>query len=222
MKRQLDRGRLFLWFALLFCGGLWAATPGGGKKEFDHATTGYILSGAHQSAACEGCHQNGILKGTPKACASCHGPSARIQATPWPGGHIQTLATCDTCHQMKAWLPARFDHGSLGNERCSSCHNGNTARGKPSDHPNTNADCATCHRTTAWTPARFDHSQVSPGQCASCHNGDGAEGKPAGHITTTASCDSCHLTTAWTPATFNHNNVTAGTCTTCHNGTTAT
>ena len=49
---------------LLLCAPAWAAksgatTPGG----FDHAKTGFPLTGAHRTARCEGCHDRGILQG---------------------------------------------------------------------------------------------------------------------------------------------------------------
>ena len=105
---------------------------------------------------------------------------------------------------------------------CATCHNGTTAKGKPTNHLPTTASCDTCHRTTAWIPATFSHTGIAAGTCMTCHNGSTATGKPGGHIVTTASCDTCHRTTAWLPATFSHTGVAAGTCGTCHNGTSAT
>ncbi len=41
-------------------------------KDFDHARTGFQLSGAHRNERCESCHIQGIFKGTPTQCANCH------------------------------------------------------------------------------------------------------------------------------------------------------
>jgi len=49
-----------------------------GERGFDHLKTGFALIGAHQSARCESCHVRGVLRGTPRDCASCHGAGARI------------------------------------------------------------------------------------------------------------------------------------------------
>jgi hypothetical protein len=114
-----------------------------------------------------------------------------------------------------------MNHTGVAPGTCSTCHNGTTARGKPSGHVQTTAACDSCHRTTAWLPATFSHTGVAPGTCMTCHNGTSARGKPATHVLTTASCDSCHRTTAWIPATFSHTAVAPGSCATCHNGTTA-
>lgn len=114
-----------------------------------------------------------------------------------------------------------MNHTGVAPGGCASCHNGTTARGKPSGHIVTTLSCDACHRPTAWLPATMSHVGVAPGSCASCHNGVTAPGKPVAHMVTTASCDSCHRTTAWLPASFSHASVSPGTCAACHNGTTA-
>ena len=132
---------------------------------------------------------------------------------------MPTNEPCDTCHTPKGWTPANFKHVNAAG-KCSTCHNGATATGKPSGHVLTNSQCDVCHTESAWTPAQFDHSGVS-GTCSSCHNGNTATGKPASHVPTTEQCDVCHSTKGWTPASFKHVNV-SGKCSTCHNGSTAT
>ena len=53
-----------------------AQAPG----SFDHLSTGFPLSGAHQVARCESCHVRGVFKGTPRQCASCHTSVSRVAA----------------------------------------------------------------------------------------------------------------------------------------------
>ena len=115
------------------------------------------------------------------------------------------------------WVPATFSHTGVAPGSCATCHNGTTAKGKPSGHVPTTQSCDVCHRMTAWTPATFSHTGVAPGTCATCHNGTTAKGKPSNHLPTTQSCDACHRTTTW-DANFSHTSVVPGTCATCHNG----
>ena len=190
--------------------------------KFDHNKTGFILDNAHKNIKCEICHAQGIFKGTPKQCSSCHIQGGRIVAPAKPSNHIRTNASCDACHSTATFLGARFNHSGIV-AGCASCHNGTTAKGKPSNHIVTTATCETCHKSTStFIGAVFSHATVAPGTCATCHNGSTATGKPSRHIPTTASCDACHRTAAWIPATFSHATVAPGTCATCHNGSTAT
>ena len=137
-----------------------------GEQGFDHLKTGFALIGAHQSARCESCHVRGVLRGTPRDCASCHGAGARIVgATRTPANHVPITKSCDSCHQTTVWMLSRFDHSSLGGASCASCHNGGSADGKSATHISTSADCNQCHRTNAWLPATFDHNKVAKGGC---------------------------------------------------------
>ncbi|MGB1222381.1 MAG: cytochrome c3 family protein, partial [Alcanivoracaceae bacterium] len=110
---------------------------------------------------------------------------------------------CESCHSPAGWTPVgRVDHAEVqGN--CASCHNGNTAPGKPANHIQSGNACDDCHNTNTFTGARFDHSSVS-GNCASCHNGTTATGKPGNHFVTTVACEECHTVNGWTPAIFRH------------------
>jgi hypothetical protein len=96
---------------------------------------------------------------------------------------------------MTAWLPATFSHTGVAPGTCASCHNGTTAKGKPTNHLPTTQSCDACHRsTTNWGSVSFTHTGVVPGTCATCHNGVYAKGKPRDHPVTTQSCDACHTT----------------------------
>jgi hypothetical protein len=189
--------------------------------KFDHIQTGFNLTGAHVLVPCEACHIQGVFKGTPRDCASCHMPGNRMGATSKPVRHLATIAPCDTCHRTTGWVPAFFSHVNVAPGTCLTCHNGSLATSKPNGHILTTSSCDTCHRTTAWSPAGFNHIGVLPGTCETCHNGTKATGKPGNHVSTSESCDVCHHTTAWLPAGYDHIGVVPGTCQTCHNGVTA-
>ncbi len=193
-------------------------------RSFDHVKTGFPLTGIHTSQRCESCHINGVFKGTPKDCASCHTSGLRISPanTIKPVNHIPTQLSCETCHNTQSFGGAKFNHAGVAAGSCASCHNGSTATGKPSGHITTQAACDSCHKTTGWKGAKPDHAAFTAAtNCASCHNGTSAIGKPAIHIPVAASvsCLSCHAVKGWKPTKFSHTQVTvAGQCAICHSG----
>ena len=214
--------RLFLAVGLLLVSVLAHAQTEGNAPglPFNHATTGFMLVGSHISVNCESCHTQGLFKGTPRDCASCHRPGGR--ATGKPIVHIPTQAACESCHRTTAWTPTTFRHTAQMAGQCSSCHSGAYAAAgafsKPLTHVNTNASCDSCHSTSAWLPAANSHANVIPGSCVNCHNGSKATGKNAAHIPVTGACDSCHTNfTAFAPARMDHTGLSA--CSTCHSGT---
>ncbi len=146
--------------------------------------------------------------------------AALAQATqPWRFDHFATgypltgahrSAPCESCHASGQFKGTPT--------RCSSCHNGTLATGKPRDHVPTRAQCDTCHRgTSTFSRGRMDHTGITSG-CASCHNGQTATGKPANHIVTNAPCETCHRsTTTFSGARMDHTGIVSG-CANCHNG----
>ncbi|MEX8507365.1 MAG: cytochrome c3 family protein, partial [Leptothrix ochracea] len=194
------------------------------RKAEDHGRTGYALTGAHATAKCESCHINGVFKGTPRDCASCHtsGASHARSNVVKQANHLPTQNSCDTCHITRAFSGARFSHSGVQAGTCTNCHNGIYTNGKPQGHISTQASCDTCHRPSGWRPAAaFDHANVTPGTCATCHNGTTATGKHAMHIPVAgaSTCDNCHRPTGWRPTLWNHSQlVVSGQCATCHSG----
>ena len=198
-----------------------------GGKDFDHLKTGFALTGMHVQTRCESCHLNGIFKGTPRDCASCHVSGMRFSRgnVVKPQNHVPIAARlgCESCHNTQTYVGARFNHVGVAPGSCQSCHNGSSADGKTANHIQTTASCDTCHRTGAWSPAAsFDHTGVVPGTCTTCHGAGRATGKSTQHMPTNAgqSCDDCHKTfTGWRPTAWNHTQmaVTAQ-CATCHSG----
>ncbi len=156
--------------------------------RFDHLTTGFALTGTHSSARCESCHVAGVLKGTPRDCASCHTSGLRLARNNVvkPQQHLVTALGCDSCHSTKVFTGAKFNHAGVVAGACFTCHNGSTATGKPSTHTVTQASCDSCHKPVAWLPAtRMDHAGFSSATvCASCHDGTKATGKNGNHVST--------------------------------------
>jgi hypothetical protein len=197
-----------------------AWSQAGVSSVFDHFTTAFRLDGAHQFAACESCHVDGMFDGTPLQCSGCHSHGSRVRATAQPAGHMLASQFCESCHRTRAWVPvARVDHLEVFGT-CASCHDGGTAATKPTDHVPASNQCDDCHRTVAWLPATFEHAGITSG-CAACHNGMVAMGKPVDHIAATNLCEDCHRVVMWSPvARVDHFQV-LGVCSGCHNGTTA-
>jgi len=208
--------------AFAIAGLLLGASPGRAADPapgFDHTSTRFVLTGAHESVPCEGCHSTGVFEGTPTDCSFCHDGSGTRAESGKDLDHVPTLNRCDDCHTAFSWLDVRFDHSAVTGT-CVSCHNGTFAEGRSATHIQTSADCDLCHNDFSWDVVRFDHAGVTE-PCSFCHNGMNATGKPSGHIVTAAECDLCHRTRAWTPSRFDHSGVT-GTCSQCHNGIEAT
>jgi hypothetical protein len=193
-----------------------AVAQRGGTAVFDHFTTAFRLDGAHQFAACESCHVDGLFAGTPLQCSGCHAQGTRVRATSQPAQHMLTTEFCDSCHRTTSWVPVvAVDHVEVFGT-CVSCHDGGRAMGKPPDHIPASDQCDDCHRTIAFSPATFEHLGITSG-CFTCHNGTTALGKPVDHIPATNICEDCHNLVSFSPvARVDHAQV-LGVCSGCHN-----
>jgi hypothetical protein len=146
-------------------------------RSFEHIKTGFALTGQHANERCESCHQNGVFKGTPRDCASCH-----LSGTRWSRGnvvmnqnHLPTQLSCDSCHgtqtftgvqasTTRAW-PRRLHELPQRQHRRRARTVPATSRPPPRATPATSG-------FSGWTPASgFDHSGVVQGTCTTCHNG---------------------------------------------------
>ena len=170
------------------------------NATFDHATTGFALTGAHVPLQCSQCHVNGNYSLNSTACATCHVNDFNGTTNP---NHVQSgfPQQCEVCHNTTAWIPSSFNHN-------------NTAFPLTGKH--TTVACANCHVNNNYTSV--------PTDCFSCHKSDyqtttNPNHTAAGFPTT---CQTCHTTTAWTGATFNHtwfptnHGNAGGVCSTCH------
>ena len=214
---------------------------------FNHNTTQFPLTGGHQAATCQACHADGVYKGKPTACVSCHQANFTATTNP-PHQPAGFPTTCTICHNTTAWAGAVFDHNTTqfpltgGHQAatCQACHGDGVYVGKPttcvSCHQSnftatTNpahqaagfpTTCATCHTTATWTGVAYAHTQfplTGAHQAASCQqcHGDGV------YRGKPATCVSCHQSAF--NGTTNPPHQAAGfptTCTACHTTTTWT
>jgi len=188
-------------------------TSGFSKSTFDHATTGFPLTGKHGKANCQSCHAEKVkgyrpakttfLFGASVWLASSDAPHVASPAAPGtckhchsdphPGGSKEE---CSSCHATEVWLPSTFGldrHTSFpiaGKHQklsCNSCHIGKQLAGIPKD-------CGSCHLDVH--AARFGKA------CADCHTEKSWKEVPSfDHARTGFSlsgvhapldCDSCH------------------------------
>ncbi len=192
--------RILLVLAALFALPGAPALAQGQARGFDHLTTGFALTGQHQTVRCEDCHVQGTFRGTPTRCAACHTPGARVTAVIIPGNHIPTAEPCDACHTTASFYGAHFAHAMVVAGTCAVCHNGLLAKGKNPGHLFTNASCDACHTTVSFTLPFASY--------------------PNGHIPTSMSCTTCHAVSQFAPSTgyprsMNHAGISSG-CGLCH------
>ena len=203
---------------------------------FDHNTAAFKLTGAHVKVQCTTCHVNGVFKGTPTDCYSCHA------AKDAHNGQFGTA--CGSCHRPTAWQDVTFDHnqaafkltGAHVNVQCTACHVNGVFKGTPTDCYSCHAAqdhhngqfgtaCGSCHRPTTWQDVTFDHNKSAfpltgnhiSVQCQACHGNGVYKGTPtncyACHAARDAhngqfgtACESCHNPSGWQNVTFDHNN----------------
>ncbi len=212
-------------------------------SSFDHATTGFVLTGAHTSTNCISCHSTGYTN-TPTLCFDCH--SSDFAGTTDPN-HTQNNFdhNCATCHSTTAWEPADFDHsqtsfnltgahtslacischaGGYVNtpSLCFDCHSGDFAGTTDPNHAQNNFDhnCSTCHSTSAWEPSNFNHSTTGFALTGAHTTLACISCHASGYVSTPSLCFNCHqgdFTSTTDPDheqnNFDHN------CGTCHSTT---
>ncbi|GAA4759665.1 cytochrome c3 family protein [Novosphingobium ginsenosidimutans] len=159
-------------------------------QGFNHASTGFPLTGAHAGKACMSCHAGQRWKNLPATCNSCH---AKDDAH---GGSRGT--NCASCHTTASWRAATFDHATTGfpligghaAATCAGCHGAGNANRNPSrgcyachasndSHKGANGtDCASCHTPRGWRQISFDHDRMTSFSLKGAHR--------------TASCQACH------------------------------
>jgi hypothetical protein len=198
----------------------WRKRGGSGDAGgFDHATTGFPLTGQHVKTpcvschdgkrtvkrACVSCHQDDHRGRLSQACDTCHVPAGwkvtrpleihRMTRFPLSGMHV--LADCSQCHKRASehqWTGAPVD--------CFGCHEREYRR--PDLHPLHTGDatsppfprdCSQCHRAVGWAPAVFD-PRVLTGSVAQA-----LQAAPPNHDVRfpisfgwhrAAGCDDCH------------------------------
>ncbi len=159
-------------------------------KGFDHAKTGYALTGKHADVGCRACHTARHISGQERTVL---GSKDLIRT--WLG----LSPACITCHEDK-------HQGRFGSD-CARCHS--TVDWKAAsidkatfDHSKTRFPlsgehryvlCASCHTAGSDGKPRYTGLQFS--QCSDCHRdphkGEFKQG-----------CDSCHTTLTWKKSSF--------------------
>lgn len=128
--------------------------------RFDHASTGFLLTGAHRSLACQECHRPpnlalGLQKvdfhAAPKQCSGCHEDIH--------GGQFATRAEsrdCSGCHVALKWKPSTFDHDKQSTYQLTGAHK--------------EVACALCHKTKREVKGRVVLIfRLTPRECSACH-----------------------------------------------------
>jgi hypothetical protein len=148
------------------CGGCHKATAWT-DVTFDHSKAAFPLDGQHLTVKCAQCHDKGVFKGTPTACADCHQRPATHAGSFFTGG-------CTDCHTTAGWKPANLrnhpfpiDHGG-GASECAVCHPTNYAA----------YTCYGCHEhSEVGTRAQHLEEGITDlRDCVKCHAGGQGEG----------------------------------------------
>ena len=170
-----------------------------------HARTDFALTGSHERARCEACHdevtnhptlgtQVRRFHGTEQACASCHADvhAGRFDQQGLPatvGGN----AGCARCHDTVQFAPAAvaFDHALWTGYPLLGAHEA--------------VGCSGCHPRTTEPPRM--HGPAKGRECASCHEdvhqGQFATRDPRTGATTT-DCARCHVVEDLRALRFDH------------------
>ncbi len=165
-----------------------------GQSSFDHAKTGYPLTGKHAKVKCADCHDarrvtdpavkevlskgRKSLLGAPATCAGCHFDEHRKQLGD----------DCQKCHEPANWKPATkgFNHaqvrypltGAHEKVQCAKCHVPVTDPDGKHSFP----------QAVAPTYARYKPLPFA--LCSDCHK-DPHQGRLG------ALCVTCHLVEGW-------------------------
>jgi hypothetical protein len=176
---------------------------------FNHAITGWPLTGNHQMApagvitACTQCHVGNNYNLTSTDCYGCH--TADWNSTQTLGGavpnHVAALfptSMCSTCHDTLLWSDGKFDHSTTG-WALTGAHQMAPAAG------GVITSCTQCHVNNNYSLTSANTA------CYGCHVADWNSTQTLGgsvpnHIAAgyPTTCDSCHTTASWLGATFNH------------------
>jgi len=189
--------------------------------SFNHASTGWPLTGAHATGTCVSCHVNNNYTLNSTACYPCH--TTDWTSTQTLGGNIPNHITagfpqtCDTCHDTIAWADSTFNHNNTGfpltgmhatSVQCAQCHS-TAAGGYNLPAPVSTCGDQYCHQSDYNGTNNPVHSSAGTTfgltNCANCHTTTSA-------FTTTSWS---HNSTGWT-LTGNHQMAPAGAATNCN------
>ncbi len=170
------------------------------EDGFDHASTGYALTGAHSPLACAHCHDTEgaqtetinlayrpetLRRTYPRpivdTCLSCHLDYHEEVFAESEGG-----ALCSNCHGEDTWLPSSYDLFR---------HNADTDFELAGAH--LAVPCATCHLPAGEEVWRLEFVDLT---CLGCHSED----DPHAEQFNEAACTDCHGIETFEIGAFDH------------------
>ena len=168
--------------------------------SFNHASTGFALTGTHATTPCALCHVNNnyTLTSANTDCYGCH--QDKWSSTATLGGNIPNHLTagfptslCSQCHDTTTWADSTFNHTSTGfalvgthaTTACALCHTSNNY-----SLTSSNTDCMGCH-LSSWNSTQTLGGNV-PNHVA------------ANFPTSASACSTCHPITTWSAGVFDH------------------
>lgn len=144
-------------------------------STFNHASTGFTLTGGHTTITCQSCHTGGNYHLAFSDCYQCHSAN---YSTPVDPDHVAAnfAHDCTSCHTTANWTSTTFQHDALYFRIYSGRHGGRWT------------SCYTCHQN------KTDLSQFT---CLSCHEHSQAEtdsnhSEVSGYTYASPACYSCH------------------------------
>jgi nitrate/TMAO reductase-like tetraheme cytochrome c subunit len=144
-------------------------------STFNHASTGFTLTGAHASTSvtCIQCHKNNVYPGTPTTCgdAGCHLPDYNATNNPVHSTAGFSAGACASCHNTTSWANATFNHTWF-----------------PQNHGNSGGTCTKCH----LNPADYAVFSCIDGGCHPKANTDNKHNGRNNYSYSSPACYNCH------------------------------
>ena len=151
------------------------------SPQFNHASYGFPLSGAHSAAKCMACHASLDFTDSKRLCASCHQDPHRGEMG----------SDCARCHSARSFI-----------DRTAMVHQ-HQQTSFPLTGSHAQIDCEQCHKPSAQGQMQFVGTKA---ECQACHINDYQAAKNPDHVAGgfPLDCTSCHSTLTWTTKTFDH------------------
>ena len=141
------------------------------SATFNHATTGFALTGTHTSLQCAQCHVNNNYSLTSGACWNCHQTDYNSTNNPPHKAAQLPAGLLAVAIPPLNWTGATFNHATTGfalvgvhaSQQCAACHVNN-------NYNLTSAACLTATRRTTTAPTiRRTSPSGFPQDCTLCH-----------------------------------------------------
>jgi hypothetical protein len=127
------------------------------EVTFDHATTGWVLSGPHATKSCRTCHfiknpegqEVQRFSGMLQVCANCHKDNHFGQFD------VNGATDCLRCHEPDYWKIEKFDHNNKTSFKLDGRHE--------------NVPCTKCHKNVTEGQNTYVFYKIKDTRCESCH-----------------------------------------------------